>query len=158
MSPSEIPRAARCSAGIDPWVISAGSSISDSTPPRLSAHTKISTVWSSAFEAASRPVCLYGHTHVAVAFRYSDSLDLIAGPGDTAGACIEFSPDARYLINPGSVGQPRDGDPRAGAAIIDDERRQIELFRLPYPIEEAQRKIRMAGLPEVLAKRLSLGR
>lgn len=111
-----------------------------------------------AFEAASRPVCLYGHTHVAVAFRHADSLDLIAGPGDTAGACIEFDANARYLINPGSVGQPRDGDPRAGAAIVDHDRRQIELFRLPYPIEEAQRKIRQAGLPDVLAKRLSLGR
>jgi diadenosine tetraphosphatase ApaH/serine/threonine PP2A family protein phosphatase len=111
-----------------------------------------------AFEAAQRPVCLYGHTHVAVAFRYSDSLDIVAGPGDTAGACLAFTPEARYLINPGSIGQPRDGDPRAGAAIVDGERRQIELFRIPYPIEEAQRKIRQAGLPDVLAKRLSLGR
>jgi diadenosine tetraphosphatase ApaH/serine/threonine PP2A family protein phosphatase len=111
-----------------------------------------------AFEAATRPVCLYGHTHVAVAFRYSDSLDIVAGPGDTAGACIDFAPDARYLINPGSIGQPRDGDPRAGAAIVDHDRREIELFRIPYPIEEAQRKIRLAGLPEILAKRLSVGR
>jgi len=111
-----------------------------------------------AFETAKRPVCLYGHTHVAVAFRYFDSLDIVAGPGDTAGACLTFTPEARYLINPGSVGQPRDGDPRAGAAIVDSDRRQIELFRIPYPIEEAQRKIRLAGLPEVLAKRLSLGR
>jgi predicted phosphodiesterase len=111
-----------------------------------------------AFETATRPVCLYGHTHVAVAFRYSDSLDIVAGPGDTAGVCLSFSPGARYLINPGSVGQPRDGDPRAGAAIVDKEQRQIELFRIPYPIEEAQRKIRLAGLPDVLAKRLSVGR
>ena len=111
-----------------------------------------------AFETATRPVCLYGHTHVAVAFRYSDSLDIVAGPGDTAGACLDFTPEARYLINPGSIGQPRDGDPRAGAAIVDTERRQIELFRIPYPIEEAQRKIRLAGLPDVLAKRLSVGR
>ena len=111
-----------------------------------------------AFETATRPVCLYGHTHVAVAFRYSDSLDIVAGPGDTAGVCLSFSPGARYLINPGSVGQPRDGDPRAGAAIVDREQREIELFRIPYPIEEAQRKIRLAGLPDVLAKRLSVGR
>jgi diadenosine tetraphosphatase ApaH/serine/threonine PP2A family protein phosphatase len=111
-----------------------------------------------AFEAASRPVCLFGHTHVAVAFRYAESLELVAGPGDTAGTRLEFTPDARYLINAGSVGQPRDGDPRAGAAILDADARTIELFRIPYPIEEAQRKIRLAGLPEVLAKRLSLGR
>lgn len=111
-----------------------------------------------AFEAANRSVCFYGHTHVALAFRYSDSLDIIAGPGDTAGTSIAVDPEARYLINPGSIGQPRDGDPRAGAAIVDAERQQIELFRIPYPIEEAQRKIRLAGLPEVLAKRLSVGR
>ena len=112
-----------------------------------------------AFEAASRPVCLFGHTHVAVGFRYEDSaLEIVAGPGDTAGLRLEFTPEGRYLINAGSVGQPRDGDPRAGAAIVDVSARQIELFRIPYPIEEAQRKIRLAGLPEVLAKRLSLGR
>ena len=112
-----------------------------------------------AFEASSRPVCLFGHTHVAVGFRYADSaLEIVAGPGDTAGLVLEFSADAKYLINAGSVGQPRDGDPRAGAAIVDATARKIELFRIPYPIEEAQRKIRLAGLPEVLAKRLSLGR
>ena len=112
-----------------------------------------------AFEASSRPVCLFGHTHVAVGFRYADSaLEIVAGPGDTAGLVLEFAPDAKYLINAGSVGQPRDGDPRAGAAIVDVTARRIELFRIPYPIEEAQRKIRLAGLPEVLAKRLSLGR
>lgn len=111
-----------------------------------------------ALEASSRPVCLFGHTHVAVAFRFADELEIVAGPGDTAGARIEFAPDARYLINAGSVGQPRDGDPRAGAAILDVDGRVIELLRVPYPIEEAQRKIRQAGLPEILAKRLSLGR
>ncbi len=86
------------------------------------------------------------------------ALEIVAGPGDTAGLVLQFAPDAKYLINAGSVGQPRDGDPRAGAAIVDVTARQIELFRIPYPIEEAQRKIRLAGLPEVLAKRLSLGR
>ena len=112
-----------------------------------------------AFEASSRPVCLFGHTHVAVGFRYQDSaLEIVAGPGDTAGQVLEFAADAKYLINAGSVGQPRDGDPRAGAAIVDVTARRMELFRIPYPIEEAQRKIRLAGLPEVLAKRLSLGR
>lgn len=111
-----------------------------------------------AFEAASRPVCLFGHTHVAVGFKNADTLELVAGPGDTSGVCITFEPDARYLVNAGSIGQPRDGDPRAGAAIVDTTSRRMELFRIPYPIEEAQRKIRQAGLPDVLARRLSLGR
>lgn len=112
-----------------------------------------------AFEVARRPVCLFGHTHVAVGFRYADrSLEIVAGPGDTAGLVLEFGTGAKYLVNAGSVGQPRDGDPRAGAAIVDVAGKTIELFRIPYPIEEAQKKIRLAGLPEVLAKRLSLGR
>jgi len=112
-----------------------------------------------AFESSTRQLCLFGHTHVAVAFRRTaDRLDVLAGPGDTHELKIVFEPGALYLINAGSVGQPRDGDPRAGTAIVDVTAGHIELFRVVYPIEEAQRKIRMAGLPDVLAKRLAMGR
>jgi predicted phosphodiesterase len=112
-----------------------------------------------AFESASRQLCLFGHTHVAVAFRRThDRLDLLAGPGDTHDVKIGLEADTMYLINAGSVGQPRDGDPRAATAIVDSTTGHIELFRIDYPIEAAQRKIRAAGLPEVLAKRLALGR
>jgi predicted phosphodiesterase len=112
-----------------------------------------------AFESSTRQLCLFGHTHVAVAFRRSaDRLDLLAGPGDTHEVKIVLEPGAMYLINAGSVGQPRDGDPRAAAAIVDAAAGHIELFRVNYPVEEAQRKIREAGLPEVLAKRLAVGR
>ena len=112
-----------------------------------------------AFESSTRQLCLFGHTHVAVAFRRTaDRLDVLAGPGDTHELKIVFEPGALYLINAGSVGQPRDGDPRAGTAIVDATAGHIELFRVVYPIEEAQRKIRMAGLPDVLAKRLAMGR
>jgi diadenosine tetraphosphatase ApaH/serine/threonine PP2A family protein phosphatase len=64
----------------------------------------------------------------------------------------------KYLLNPGSVGQPRDGDPRAAYAIADTTRRRIELYRMKYPVEETQAKIVKAGLPEVLAQRLAVGR
>jgi predicted phosphodiesterase len=112
-----------------------------------------------AFESSTRQLCLFGHTHVAVAFRRTpDRLDLLAGPGDTHEVKIVLEAGAMYLINAGSVGQPRDGDPRAATAIVDAQAGQIELFRIVYPIEEAQRKIRAAGLPDVLAKRLALGR
>ena len=112
-----------------------------------------------AFESSTRQLCLFGHTHVAVAFRRTpDRLDLLAGPGETHELKIVLEPGAMYLINAGSVGQPRDGDPRAAAAIVDAKAGYIELFRIVYPIEEAQRKIRAAGLPDVLAKRLALGR
>jgi len=61
-------------------------------------------------------------------------------------------------VNPGSIGQPRDGDPRAAYAIADTTGRRVELFRLKYAVEETQEKILKAGLPEVLAQRLSVGR
>ena len=61
-------------------------------------------------------------------------------------------------MNPGSVGQPRDGDPRAAYAIVDTRRRQVEMYRVVYPIEITQEKMLQAGLPEILARRLSSGR
>ena len=112
-----------------------------------------------AFETATRPICLFGHTHVALAFRrVADRLELPAGPGDTDQIRIPIDPGARFLVNVGSVGQPRDNDSRAGAGIVDTGAGVIELYRVRYPIEEAQRKIRLAGLPEILARRLALGR
>jgi diadenosine tetraphosphatase ApaH/serine/threonine PP2A family protein phosphatase len=112
------------------------------------------------FEKASRRLCLFGHTHMAVVYRRADRIAIVAGPGDTSGVCIKLDedPEAAFLVNPGSVGQPRDGDPRAGAGIVDTGTREVELFRVPYPIDVAAGKIRRAGLPDILARRLSLGR
>jgi diadenosine tetraphosphatase ApaH/serine/threonine PP2A family protein phosphatase len=64
----------------------------------------------------------------------------------------------RHLLNPGSVGQPRDGDPRAGFGLVDTDRREAILYRIDYPVERAQARILAEGLPEVLAQRLALGR
>jgi diadenosine tetraphosphatase ApaH/serine/threonine PP2A family protein phosphatase len=66
--------------------------------------------------------------------------------------------DRRYLINPGSVGQPRDGDPRASCAIADTAARHVTLHRVPYSVQSAQQKVLRAGLPDVLARRLGVGR
>ena len=110
-----------------------------------------------AFDRLQAPVCFYGHTHFAVAFRMlRDVLDIV-GPthGETAFAIEE---GARYLINPGSVGQPRDGDPRAAYAIYDTDARRVDLLRVAYPLEVTQRKMLDAGLPEPLARRLAAGR
>jgi diadenosine tetraphosphatase ApaH/serine/threonine PP2A family protein phosphatase len=63
----------------------------------------------------------------------------------------------KYLINPGSVGQPRDRNPRASCAIYDSNVKRIKFFRLDYDIEQAQKKIREKDLPLALAERLSLG-
>jgi diadenosine tetraphosphatase ApaH/serine/threonine PP2A family protein phosphatase len=61
-------------------------------------------------------------------------------------------------VNVGSVGQPRDGDPRAGYGVLDDDARELCLFRVSYPVERAQQRILDAGLPPSLANRLALGR
>jgi predicted phosphodiesterase len=114
---------------------------------------------SRALDAASRPVCLFGHTHLPVVYRRDKDGDAGLVPR-VEDDCLELplSPDARYMVNPGSVGQPRDGDPRAAFAIYDGERRVLTLRRVAYPVEAAQRRIFAAGLPASLAHRLALGR
>jgi len=70
---------------------------------------------------------------------------------------LEIDPGSRYLINPGSIGQPRDRDPRAAFMTYDSERRVVRWYRVEYPIREAQQRILDAGLPAVLAERLAVG-
>jgi predicted phosphodiesterase len=111
-----------------------------------------------ALKAANRPLCLFGHTHFPVAFQLSaDTFDTMSAAAATESILV-LKPGAKYLLNPGSVGQPRDGDPRAAYAIVDTNLMRVELFRLKYPVEEAQAKVVRAGLPEVLAQRLAVGR
>jgi diadenosine tetraphosphatase ApaH/serine/threonine PP2A family protein phosphatase len=111
-----------------------------------------------ALKTATRPVCLFGHTHYPISFELSDEAFETIGPPFTAETAVELKPGSKYLINPGSVGQPRDGDWRAAYGIADTTKRRVEMFRLAYPIEEAQAKVIKAGLPEVLAQRLAVGR
>jgi len=109
-------------------------------------------------ETSRRPVCLFGHTHVPLVC-LSGGNGLEVQPLESEGAdVVTVLPDHKYLINPGSVGQPRDGDPRAAAALVDTDTQRVELFRVLYFVEQAQQKVRRAGLPEVLARRLALGR
>jgi diadenosine tetraphosphatase ApaH/serine/threonine PP2A family protein phosphatase len=111
-----------------------------------------------ALKVATRPLCLFGHTHYPVVFELSaDSFESF-GPAVGAESLVRFRDGSKYLVNPGSVGQPRDGDPRAAYAIVDTHQRIVESFRLTYPVELAQAKVIKAGLPEVLARRLALGR
>jgi diadenosine tetraphosphatase ApaH/serine/threonine PP2A family protein phosphatase len=111
-----------------------------------------------ALKVSSRPVCLFGHTHYPVTFELSaDAFDSV-GSTSAAETQVQLREGSKYLINPGSVGQPRDGDPRAAYAIVDTIARRVELFRAPYALDETQSKIVEAGLPEVLAQRLAVGR
>ena len=107
---------------------------------------------------SARPICLYGHTHVPAAFHLTgDELQLIGPPrGDRFR--LSLADDGRYLVNCGSVGQPRDGDPRAAYGILDTTERIMTILRVAYDVEAAQAKILGAGLPEVLAQRLGMGR
>ena len=108
-----------------------------------------------AIDSARQPFCLYGHTHVALAFKLAGRALGLVSPSP-AGFLIED--DAKYLVNPGSVGQPRDADPRAAYAIVDVETRHMEMHRVEYPIQVTQEKMTAAGLPEPLVRRLALGR
>jgi diadenosine tetraphosphatase ApaH/serine/threonine PP2A family protein phosphatase len=97
------------------------------------------------------PVVLVGHSHVALRI----STNGVGGLAP-AGTTVEFA-GARHLLNPGSVGQPRDGDPRAAWLDLDLDAGTATFHRVEYDVERTQAEIRAAGLPDVLADRLSLG-
>ncbi len=110
-----------------------------------------------ALVASRRPLCLFGHTHLPAAFCLDDAFESIALRRDPA-VELPLSRDVRYLVNCGAVGQPRDGDWRAAFGVLDTETRVLTLRRVPYDVAAAQAKILRAGLPDVLAQRLAVGR
>lgn len=97
----------------------------------------------------------FGHTHLPCIFRLEGN-DL-QGMYIEEPVTIQLESHCRYLINPGSTGQPRDRDWRTSCAIWDDERDTVQFFRLEYDVESTQRAIMEAGLPPILADRLSMG-
>ena len=115
----------------------------------LSDETALATL-----ERAGTPLVLVGHSHVAL--KVVQSGDELDGGGAPAGTELELD-GVRALLNPGSVGQPRDGDPRAAFLLLDLDARHASFRRVEYDIEQTQREMRDAGLPELLAARLTLG-
>ena len=111
--------------------------------------------------ASRRQVTFFGHTHIQGGFSYDGTRIERVGsslePG-TDFAVVSLEPTTRYLLNPGSVGQPRDSDPRAAFAIADLEKREVELWRVPYDIPGVQARMERAGAPEALVRRLAFGR
>jgi predicted phosphodiesterase len=97
---------------------------------------------------------LFGHTHVPAVF---STTDIITAPSDAAPE-VRLPKRGQLLVNVGSVGQPRDGDPRAAYGILDTSAEALHLRRVEYDISGAQSRIRDAGLPEWLADRLAVGR
>lgn len=104
--------------------------------------------------ATSGPVILVGHSHVALGLSLHESA--LDGGLAPEGTSVELAPK-RWLLNPGSVGQPRDGDPRAAYLLIDVDAGRATFRRVPYPIETTQAEIRDRGLPQALAARLAHG-
>jgi diadenosine tetraphosphatase ApaH/serine/threonine PP2A family protein phosphatase len=100
------------------------------------------------------PYCLVGHTHIPLVFREDDGHVETLAPSD--GSALELD-HRRVFLNPGSVGQPRDGDSRACGMLLDTEARSVEWRRVEYPIEPVQVLMETHGLPRKLIERLAYG-
>lgn len=114
----------------------------------------------SAFQAATTPIALFGHSHIPCFFELNPGAagqqvvgSLLRGSRVVA----DLDRERRYLINPGSVGQPRDRDVRAAYGMYDTEARRFTLYRVAYDVAASQRRIMAAGLPPVLGERLGKG-
>ncbi len=107
------------------------------------------------FDAFTTPLCFVGHSHLPAVWVRGETgrVDFASG-----GARVTPRPGARYVVNVGSVGQPRDGDPAAAYAVWDLEEPSVEIRRVPYEVAEARRRIHAAGLPALLGDRLLRGR
>jgi predicted phosphodiesterase len=108
------------------------------------------------FSSFPMPVTFFGHTHIPSLFSLEGRLLGVRALRGRTGT-LQLHPEGRYLVNPGSIGQPRDRDSRAAYMTYDSERRLVRWHRIEYPIDEAQRRIRKAGLPGSLADRLAVG-
>jgi predicted phosphodiesterase len=113
-----------------------------------------------AFAYLESHVAFFGHSHIQGGFLWNHSRVETIPPVSVRSECavMNIEPDMGYLLNPGSVGQPRDGDPRAAYMLYDAGAAMVRYRRVPYDVETAQRKIRDAGLPPFLADRLAMGR
>lgn len=102
-------------------------------------------------------ITFYGHTHYPIVFHKKEHYTAFHKPGLT-GARFQLERDRKYLINPGSVGQSRDRNPRSSYAILDTDEDILDILRIEYDIKSAQKTIKAAGLPRANAVRLEIGR
>lgn len=141
-------------AVVEAFRLAHGSPLDEDTYVSLAAEAR------PIFTNCGLPLVFFGHTHQQGGFAFDGEriVEIPPPPPGREANVIWIDPARRYLINPGSVGQPRDGDPRAAFALYDSSSGRLELRRVPYSIGQAQEKIRAAGLPERLAARLAAGR
>jgi predicted phosphodiesterase len=140
-----------------PAVVDGAFAISHGTPIDEDAYIFGEIEALNVFRQTTFPVCFFGHSHFPVVFGLSpDAIQTVL----TIGTSFRFKLRAgvRYLINPGSIGQPRDGNPLASFAFYNSDSKVVTIHRVPYRVEQAQTKILEAGLPRPLADRLALGR
>jgi len=102
------------------------------------------------------PCCLVGHTHIPVVFEATEPPDDSITLAPSLNGSLSLA-QGRFIVNPGSVGQPRDGDPRASYAILNTEDRELQFRRVDYPVEVTQEKMLALALPPRLIARLSYG-
>ncbi len=118
----------------------------------------------AALEAAPFHLTFFGHTHIQGAFARpgrvveAATLERVRSASRLQILRLKLNPSSKYLVNPGSVGQPRDYDRRAAFAIYDSKKHEVLFYRVPYDIALAQERILQAGLPRMLAVRLEDGR
>ena len=120
----------------------------------------ITTAWEavSCFEAMAGDLCFVGHTHVAEYYWQRDGSAVAEQEALWSGGTVSLADGRRYIVNPGGVGQPRDGNCAASCGVYDTESRAVEVRRVAYAVERVQAKMREAKLPEYLANRLAKGR
>jgi putative phosphoesterase len=107
-------------------------------------------------EETDANMILFGHTHLPAIY-WIDGRGSVYGSEITGDSTLRLNPQFRYLINPGSVGQPRDRNPEASFAILDTRKRTVQFIRVPYDVAKTQTAILKAGLPSILAYRLTYG-
>ncbi len=140
-----------------PTVVDGAFAISHGTPIDEDAYIFGEIEALNVFRQTAFPLCFFGHSHFPVVFGLSpDAIHTVLTTSPTFR--IRLEPGMRYLVNPGSIGQPRDGSPLASFGMYDSDAKTVTIYRVPYRVERTQKKILDAGLPAPLADRLALGR
>ena len=155
LAPEDLTRLASLPRG--PMVVDADVAIAHGAPFDEDYYVFDEDDATRALETSPRPICLVGHTHIPMVFVPGRPYRWMYGPADDDGGEELAMGTGPALVNVGSVGQPRDGDPRAAYGILDTTTRRVRLRRVPYDVAGAQQRIREAGLPAWLATRLARG-
>ena len=130
------------------------------TPTSLDDYMDSVTAAREAFHQWQGRIGFVGHTHTPAVYATLNAPvgEWIKEQKLSDGGTYMIPPAARVILNPGSVGQPRDGNPNASYAVFDTTRSSLEIYRVPYDIARTQEAIMEAGLPQVLAARLAIGK